>query len=265
MMETPSQGPRPEATRAAPSAASPASSSMPSGTATPRPSDPDPAARRAQFLTTEHWSLLATRSMSWNEAFARTSMFLSVLSASTVALALAGPAMAFGEAFSLFAVIVLSVDLFLGIATYIRLVQVNNEDLYWVTGMNLLRKEYARMSPGVEREFVTGHTLDVEGIARSFGAFDVTSNPSMFHALVTTPSIVAVISSTIAGVIVGLITHQVGGEPQLAVAIGIGILAAGVGISLAYGRRQTRRYIARAIEMRLPGADAVDGDPTPHQ
>ena len=229
-----------------------------------RPADPDPIGRRAQFLTTEHWSLLATRSMSWNEAFARTSMFLSVLSASTVALALAGPAMAFGEAFSLFAVIVLSVALFLGVATYVRLVQVNNEDLYWVTGMNMIRGQYAKMSPGVEREFVTGHTLDVEGIARSFAAFDVTSNPSMFHALITTPSIVAVISSTIAGVITGLIVHTAGGGPQLAVVVGIGVAALGVGLSLTYGRRQARRYIARAIEMPLPNADAVDGDPTPH-
>src|SRR5262249_41976841 len=122
------------------------------------------AARRAQFLTTEHWSLLATRSMSWNEAFSRTSMFLSTLSAATVALALAGPAMSFGPAFGLFALIVLTVTLFLGVATFVRLVQVNNEDLYWVTGMNMLRGEYARLSPGVEKLFVSGHTLDVPGI-----------------------------------------------------------------------------------------------------
>lgn len=228
------------------------------------PADPDPVGRRAQLLTTEHWSLLATRSMSWNEAFARTSMFLSVLSAATVALALAGPAMAFGEAFALFAVIVLSVALFLGIATFVRLVQINNEDLYWVTGMNMLRGQYAKLSPGVEREFVTGHTLDVEGIARSFAAFDVTSSPSPIHALITTPSVVAVISSTIAGVITGLIAHQLGAIPQPAVGIGIGVAATGVALSLTYGRRQARRYIARAIEMRLPGADAVDGDLTPH-
>ena len=152
-------------------------------------------------------------------------MFLSVLSAATVALALAGPAMAFGEAFALFAVIVLSVALFLGVATYVRLVQINNEDLYWVTGMNMLRRQYAKLSPGVEREFVTGYTLDVEGIARTFAAFDVTSNPSMFHALITTPSVVALISSTIAGVIVGLVTHTAGGGPQLAVVVGIGVAA----------------------------------------
>ncbi|HET7181769.1 MAG TPA: hypothetical protein VFI15_06000, partial [Candidatus Limnocylindrales bacterium] len=202
--------------------------------------------------------------MSWNEAFSRTSMFLSVLSASTVALALAGPAMAFGDAFSLFAVIVLSVALFLGIATYVRLVQVNNEDLYWVTGMNMLRKQYVRMSPGIERDFVTGYTLDVEGMARTFGAFDVTSNPSMMHALITTPSIVAVISSTIAGVIVGLVAHVASGSAQVAIVVGIGVAIVGIGLSLAYGRRQSRRYIARAIEMRLPGTDAVDGDPTPY-
>src|SRR5262249_36375340 len=82
-------------------------------------------ARRVQLLSTEHWSLLATRSMSWNEAFSRTSMFLSTLSAATVALALAGPAMSFGSAFPLFALVVLSVTLFLGLATYVRLEQVN--------------------------------------------------------------------------------------------------------------------------------------------
>ncbi|HTJ61558.1 MAG TPA: hypothetical protein VL333_10255, partial [Candidatus Saccharimonadales bacterium] len=51
-----------------------------------------PAALRLQMLTTEHWSLLATRSMSWNEAFSRAAMFLSVLSGATVALALVAQA-----------------------------------------------------------------------------------------------------------------------------------------------------------------------------
>jgi len=69
----------------------------------PAPNDPDDQARRVQLLSTEHWSLLATRSMSWNEAFSRTNTFLSTLSAGTVALALAGPAMLFGSAFALFA------------------------------------------------------------------------------------------------------------------------------------------------------------------
>lgn len=231
----------------------------------PAPDTPDPSdvARRAQLLATEHWSLLATRSMSWNEAFSRTSMFLSTLSASVVALALAGPAMSFGSAFVLFALIVLSVTLFLGIATYVRLLQVNNEDLYWVTGMNMIRAAYARLSPGIERDFVAGHTLDVEGIARTFGAFDVTSNPSPFHMLITTPSVVAVIYSAIAGVIVGLLSIQLSMIHELAVAIGVVVFLGSVFVAVAYGRREARRYITRGIEGRIPNADAVDGQLTP--
>jgi hypothetical protein len=218
--------------------------------------------RRAQFLTTEHWSLLATRSMSWNEAFSRTGMFLSTLSAATVALALAGPAMSFGGAFPLFALIVLTVTLFLGIATYVRLLQVNNEDLYWVTGMNMLRGEYVKLVPGIERSFVAGHTLDVEGIARTFAAFDVTSNPSPLHMLITTPAVVGVITSAIAGVIAGLLAIQGGLVAELGVVVGIVVFVVAVFLSIAYGQRESRRYIARAIEQRLPNAGAVDGDPT---
>ena len=218
-------------------------------------------ARRAQILSTEHWSLLATRSLSWNEAFSRSGMFLSTLSAATVALALAGPAMSFRGAFPLFALIVLAVTLFLGTATYIRLLQVNNEDLYWVTGMNILRGEYARLVPGIDASFVAGHTLDVEGIARSYAAFDVTSNPSPWHMLITTPAVVGVIASAIAGVIAGLLAIQLGLAEVIAVAAGIIVFIVAVVLAIAYGRRESRRYIERAIERRLPNARSVDGDP----
>lgn len=210
---------------------------------------PDPA-RRAQLLSTEHWSLLATRSMSWNEAFSRTGMFLSTLSAATVALALAGPAMDFSSAFPLFALVVLSITLFLGLATYIRLLQVNNEDLYWVAGMNIIRDAYTRLSPGIERDFVTGHTLDPDGMARTFAAVDVTSSVSPWHMLVTTPAVVAVISSAIAGVMAGLVAGQLSMALEAAVVIGIAVFVLGVVALIAYGRRAANRYIARVLESR---------------
>ncbi|HET9852843.1 MAG TPA: hypothetical protein VFP56_10085 [Candidatus Limnocylindrales bacterium] len=206
--------------------------------------------RRAQLLSTEHWSLLATRSMSWNEAFSRTSMFLSTLSAATVALALAGPAMSFGSAFPLFALVVLSVTLFLGLATYIRLVQVNNEDLYWVAGMNVIRGAYAELSPGIERKFVTGHSLDPEGMARTFAAVDVTSSVSPWHMLVTTPAVVAVISSAIGGVLAGLLAAQLSMSLEVAIVVGIVVFLLAVVALIAYGRREANRYIHRVMRSR---------------
>jgi len=207
-------------------------------------------ARRAQLLSTEHWSLLATRSMSWNEAFSRTGMFLSTLSAATVALALAGPAMSFGSAFPLFALVVLSVTLFLGLATYVRLVQVNNEDLYWVAGMNIIRDAYTKLSPGIEAEFITGHGLGADAMARTFAAVDVTTSVSPWHMLITTPAVVAVISSAIAGVMGGLIAGQTGITLEGAVIVGVVVFLAAVVLLIAYGRRDADRYIARVMESR---------------
>lgn len=221
----------------------------------------DDGARRAQFLATEHWSLLATRSMSWNEAFSRTSMFLSTLSAATVALALAGPAMSFGGAFALFALIVLSVTLFLGVATYVRLVQVNNEDVLWVVGMNRLRGAYTRLAPGIEEDFITGWTVDPRGVSRTFGAIDVTVG-SPLHALVTTPAVVAVISSAIAGVLVGLVAFQLAARIEMSVVLGIAAFVIALGAMLFYGIREYERFIKRLAReyQAAPEATVDTGD-----
>jgi hypothetical protein len=51
----------------------------------PPPSAPGegaPVAIRVQILAGEHWSLLATRGMTYNEIFSRTGIFLTVVSAS---------------------------------------------------------------------------------------------------------------------------------------------------------------------------------------
>src|SRR5438093_728043 len=54
-----------------------------------RPSDPGVL----QVLANEHWSLLATRSLTYNESLSRVSMFLSVLSGAVIALAVVAGAL----------------------------------------------------------------------------------------------------------------------------------------------------------------------------
>ena len=73
-----------------------------------------PAPIRLQILSTEHWSLLASRSLAWNESYTRASMYLSTLSGSLVALGLLGGIDGFGDAFVTAALIVMPVDLFVG-------------------------------------------------------------------------------------------------------------------------------------------------------
>ena len=45
---------------------------------------------RMQILATEHWSLLATRSITYGAIYSRATIFLTVASAAVVALALCG-------------------------------------------------------------------------------------------------------------------------------------------------------------------------------
>ena len=182
-----------------------------------------PPALRLQILTTEHWSLLSTRALSWNEAFSRATMFLSVLSAAVVALALVAQATAFGEGFVTFALLILPVVLFVGIATFMRLVAINHEDVGWVVGMNLLRHAYLGAAPELRPYFVSGSTDDEPGIMATFGA---TPGPGSFaHEFVTTPGMLAVIDGVIAGVLAGILTLRAGfGTPigiGSAVAVGI--------------------------------------------
>src|SRR6266508_4159530 len=67
-------------------------------------------------LATEHWSLLATRSLTYSESLSRVSMFLSVLSGAVIALALVAQADHFGNTFVLVAILILSVVLFVGVS-----------------------------------------------------------------------------------------------------------------------------------------------------
>jgi Mn2+/Fe2+ NRAMP family transporter len=87
-------------------------------------------------------------------------------------------------------------------------------------------------------------------MARTFGAVDVTSTVSPWHMLVTTPAVVAVISSAIAGVIGGLVAGQLSMALELAVVVGVGVFLVAVIGLIAYGRREADRYIARVMESR---------------
>src|SRR5262245_39303327 len=77
--------------------------------------DPTRIGYQLQVLSTEHWSLLATRSLTWNEIFTRASMYISALSGALVALALVGQASTFGESFTTLAMFILPIVFFLGV------------------------------------------------------------------------------------------------------------------------------------------------------
>ena len=126
--------------------------------------------RALDILTTEHWSLLSTRTVGYQEMFGRATIFTAVLSGAVVGLALLAQATHFGRETLWFALLLLSVALFIGLATFVRSVTINYEDARCVAGMNLLRHAYLQIVPELEPFFVAGHEPDADRRPLSHGS-----------------------------------------------------------------------------------------------
>jgi hypothetical protein len=173
----------------------------------------------AQILGTEHWSLLAARSLIWTEAISRATVFLTVLSAAIIALALLADATGFGPQTTRLALVLLPVVLLLGIATYVRQVQINNEEFKLVLAMNRLRRAYVSIEPGLEPYFTTGHHDDERGVMATYMVDRPTRPRFWVYFLVNTPTIVATVDAALAAAIVVLLL-QAAEAPRAALVAG---------------------------------------------
>ena len=207
-----------------------------------------PSDLRLHVLTTEHWSLLSTRALTWNEAFSRATMFLSALTGSVVALALVAGVMGFDDGFATFALLLLPVLLFAGVGTFRRLIEINREDVRWVVGMNRLRHAYLEAAPELRPYFVTAWTDDEAGIMTTFGA---KPGPGSFaHEFVTTPGLIAVIDGVLAGVLAALLGLQIGAGTGISIVLAVGAAVLTIGLLAWVQYRLVIR--PRGLEPRFP-------------
>ena len=182
--------------------------------------EPTPVAVRVQILATEHWSLLATRQLAWTEAFTRAGLFLTVLSAAVVALALVAQT---GEDFSMFALVLLPVVLLLGLATFLRLAEINDEDAWLLIGMNRLRRGYFDIAPELEPYFVTSGRDDRAGLLTTRGLDVMARMPLPVQVVVSTPVVIGVLDAVVFGAIGGIVAGVAG--LSTGPAVGVGVLA----------------------------------------
>jgi hypothetical protein len=209
------------------------------------------ASLRAQILGVEHWSLLATRSLIWQEIFSRTGTFLTIVSATMVALSLVVQAAGFGSSFRTVALLVLPLVLLVGFTTYIRLLEADIEDTWIVVGMNRLRHAYVEMVPDLERFLVTGfyddepHLLQTYSFRRRIG---------FTHLLAGSPMIVGLINAVISGVFVTIVCQALGGPRWLQVALGVSVASgAAATLSTVFIRRIVRFRRAYVPKFPRPG------------
>ena len=153
----------------------------------------------------------------------RATVFLTVLSASIIALALLADATGFGSESATLALVLLPIVFLLGLAAYARLVQINTEEFQLVLAMNRVRQAYLQLEPGLERYFTTGHHDDEQGLIATYMLDGPSRRWLLVHFLVNTPTIVATVDAALAAAIVVLLLHA--GEAPRAAEVAGGIVA----------------------------------------
>jgi hypothetical protein len=201
-----------------------------------------PQSEALQILATEHWSLLATRALTYQESLGRVNMFLTILSGAVIALALVAQADHFGPAFISIAIFMLAVVLVTGIFTVARLMALNRDDFRWVLAMNRIRNAYLDLHPELEPHLTTSAYDDLPGALQTLGIERSGADRlgSVFHGLQTLPGMLSVIVASVAGAIGGLIAIGFGAPVVVVLLTGILGFVIAFLLMAVWGRRAVR-------------------------
>ena len=195
--------------------------------------EPDPG-RLLTALTTEHFGLQGARGATTSESSARTALYLGAVSSSLIGL---GFVSGDRETFRVFALTVLPTLFFLGLGTFVRLVELGVEDFIYARAINRIRRHYLEIA-GPEHAhlfLLTAHD-DAPGVMRNMGLRQGAGRIRT-QTLFTFATAIGVVNSVVGGAAVGLLAGVLGAP--LGLAVGIGAVFALFSVTL-HVRRQSR-------------------------
>jgi hypothetical protein len=214
-------------------------------------------------LTTEHYTLQASRSSTVVEANGRSSLFLSATSAATVALALVAQLDQLGDTFMVFTLVVLPALIVLGLTSYARLADLAVQDAYYARAIGRIRAFYLTLDPAGRQYWMQPAGDDAHAMMRQAGA-----QHTRWHHFSHTATSVAAVTAVITGALLGLLLTALGPLPVPVVAA-ISASVSSVLFALTWldqERRWSRSARSEATRFLPDGSPAVAfviGEPVP--
>jgi len=197
-----------------------------------------PPAVRVQILATEHWGLLAARSMTWSEVMSRITIHLTVTSAALVVLALVVQSSGFGTGFHVLSIGLAAVVLILGTLTGVRVRNASVEDRAAIIGMNRLRAAYVALDPTIADYLVTSWHDDDAGVMRSTTLG--TPRHPVAQVIGGTNIFMTAVNTIVAGTLGALIAGAAGWSPALVTVTGLAVAVGYFVVMLDLARRSFR-------------------------
>jgi hypothetical protein len=213
--------------------------------------------RVVQILATEHWSLLAARSLAYNEAFTRGGMFLTALSFSFVGLALLAQALTFNEQFLIAAAIVLAFDFVIGVLTYGRINGTAVEDLQALHAMARIRHAYSQIAPVAMPFFSSATHDDVDAVMSAYGSAPASTLGGIAYAFTTSQGLIGLMTSMLGGVLVVVLALLADFGSDLALLLGLvsSLIILGAIVALTY---RAATSLQQSLEARFPSPRVGD-------
>jgi hypothetical protein len=184
------------------------------------------------MLTTEHFTLQGSRATTVSESSSRAALYMGSVSSTLIALGFLAQVSQLGDAFDVFALVVLPTLFALGVFTFVRTVESSVEDVLYGRAINRIRAYYLEMAGAEARWFVMKGHDDALGVLANMGL-----RPSRWQLYFTIATMVATVNSVIGGSAVAIFVGRVLDSP-LGVAVAAGIVAAA--LSFAAFRRWDR-------------------------
>lgn len=214
-------------------------------------SDPTPAAPPGSplpvFLSTEHWSLLGTRSMTWSEVMSRITIHLTVVSAFLVVLALTVQVTGFGTPFRIMAIGLATAALVMGSLTSVRVNLASREDADLVRAMNRIRHAYVDLVPEIAPYLTASVHDDRAGLMTTYALGRRRAIP--FHVVGSTAFFLVVVNSLVAATLAALVADALGAGAAVVAVVGVAGGVAYAAGALVVGNR----IFARALDdVRFP-------------
>ena len=203
------------------------------------------------LLTTEHYALGMQRAATISEVNGRASIFIGAVSAGLIALGFEGAGNRHSAGSTVFAALVLTPLLFLGMVTFGRCLQIAIDDWEFSVRIMRLRAAYAQLVPELAG-LLAEADVDETDVTMLSGRWQP------LQKMLSVAGSIAVLSSAVLGADAGVITY--GATASLAAALCIGAAA---GILLLAG---TARYQwARWCHASANPPRAMTGGPVPRR
>ena len=188
------------------------------------------------IMTTEHYTLQTSRSMTISEANGRASLFVGAVSSGLVALAFVAQLAHFGTAFFVFSLAVLPTLFLMGLITFERVLQSGTVDMMYARGINRIRHLYLEYAPQMQPYFILSAHDDREGTL-----VHEAMHTSWVQGFLSAAGMIAVINSVLVGSFMGLLLAVFTLRLWVGAGVGVVVFLLSLGLQQRYQSQQFLR------------------------